>query len=104
MIDRKLLNYPEQLVLRLSQIERDTATAKRGVDKLNLLLKNWDGDGIITFAALKAALLETVYPVGSIYMSSEDVSPASFLGGTWDEVTHNITSPHLTVHMWRRTA
>lgn len=104
MIDRKLLNYPEQLVLRLSQIERDTATAKRGVDKLNLLLKNWDGDGIITLAALKAALLELVHPVGSIYMSSEDVSPASFLGGTWDEVTHNITSPHLTVHMWRRAA
>lgn len=104
MIDRKLLNYPEQLVLRLSQIERDTATAKRGVDKLNLLLKNWDGDGTTTLAALKAALLETVYPVGSIYMSSEDVSPASSLGGTWDEVTHNITSPHLTVYMWRRAA
>ena len=104
MIDRKLLNYPEQLVLRLSQIERDTATAKRGVDKLNLLLKNWDGDGIITLAALKAALLEFVYPVGSIYMSSEDASPASFLGGTWVEITHNITSPHLTAHMWRRTA
>ena len=102
MIDRKLLNYPEQLVLRLSQIERDTATAKRGVDKLNLLLKNWDD--VPTLAALKTALLETVYPVGSIYMSSEDVSPASFLGGTWDEVAHDITSPHLTVHMWRRTA
>ena len=102
MIDRKLLNYPEQLVLRLSQIERDTATAKRGVDKLNLLLK--DGGSIPTPAALKAALLELVHPVGSIYMSSEDVSPASFLGGAWVEITHDITSPHLTVHMWRRTA
>ena len=217
MIDRKLLNYPEQLVLRLSQIERDTATAKRGVDKLNLLLKNWDGGGnvsglkgdkgdkgadgfspiasvvrtnggatisitdasgttaasvydgakgdngaqgekgskgdkgdkgdkgpkgdrgeqgprgekgeagskgekgdkgepgpqgpqgpkgdkglqgekgpkgdkgadayIPTLTTLKAALLETVYPVGSIYMSLEYVSPASFLGGTWVRIT-----------------
>lgn len=31
----------------------------------------------------KNIVLEHVYPVGSIYMSVNNVSPASFLGGTW---------------------
>lgn len=29
------------------------------------------------------SLLDTVYPVGSIYMSVNDASPATFIGGTW---------------------
>jgi hypothetical protein len=31
-------------------------------------------------------LLNLVYPVGSIYMSVNNVSPATFLGGTWEQV------------------
>lgn len=31
-------------------------------------------------------LLEKVYPIGSIYMSIENNSPASFLGGTWEQI------------------
>ena len=30
-----------------------------------------------------SALLDLVYPIGSIYMSVNNVSPASFIGGTW---------------------
>lgn len=36
-----------------------------------------------TYKALADALLEMVYPIGSIYMSVSNVSPQSFLGGTW---------------------
>ena len=32
---------------------------------------------------LKTQLLNLIYPVGSIYMSIENVSPNTFLGGTW---------------------
>lgn len=32
---------------------------------------------------IQGILLETVYPVGSIYMSTVNTSPAAFLGGTW---------------------
>ena len=31
-------------------------------------------------------LLDLVYPVGSIYMSLINTSPASFLGGTWEQI------------------
>lgn len=30
--------------------------------------------------------LDTIYPVGSIYLSFENTSPASFLGGTWEQI------------------
>ena len=31
-------------------------------------------------------LVDIIYPVGSIYMSVANVSPASFLGGTWQQI------------------
>ena len=39
-----------------------------------------------TSATLVGDLLNKVYPVGSIYMSVVNVSPASFLGGTWQAI------------------
>lgn len=36
---------------------------------------------------LKAAILELAYPVGSIYQSTNNVSPQTFLGGTWKAIT-----------------
>ena len=34
----------------------------------------------------KQDLFDMVYPVGSIYMSANNVSPATFLGGTWQQI------------------
>lgn len=39
-----------------------------------------------TSNSLVSDLLNRVYPVGSIYMSVVNVSPASFLGGTWQAI------------------
>ena len=39
-----------------------------------------------TSGSLVPDLLNRVYPVGSIYMSAVNVSPASFLGGTWQAI------------------
>jgi len=39
-----------------------------------------------TAGSLKTDLLNMVYPVGSIYMSAVNISPASFLGGTWQAI------------------
>lgn len=32
------------------------------------------------------SLLNLIYPVGSIYMSANNVSPATFIGGTWEQI------------------
>lgn len=34
------------------------------------------------------SLLDIVYPVGSFYMSTSSVSPASIVGGTWTQLTN----------------
>ena len=36
------------------------------------------------FDFMKTQLLESIYPVGTIYTSVQNVSPASFLGRTWE--------------------
>ena len=35
---------------------------------------------------LKEAIIDLVYPVGSIYQSTVNVSPATFMGGTWQSI------------------
>lgn len=37
----------------------------------------------------KAEILSFVYPVGSIYLSTSATSPASFIGGTWEQLPGN---------------
>lgn len=32
------------------------------------------------------SLIDKIYPIGSIYMSVNNVSPATFLGGTWEQI------------------
>ena len=46
----------------------------------------------------RGALLDTVYPVGSIYMSAASTSPQALFGGTWEAVDG------LPVNAWKRTA
>lgn len=44
-------------------------------------------DGAVTADKLdKASIIDIIYPVGSIYISVNNVSPATFLGGTWAAV------------------
>lgn len=40
-----------------------------------------------SYTTLTNALLDMVYPVGSIYMSVNSTSPQTFLGGTWARIT-----------------
>ena len=55
---------------------------------------SFDGSGNITIpvtalasSAIRAHILSMVYPVGSVYISVNDVSPAAFLGGTWEKIS-----------------
>jgi len=38
-------------------------------------------------SAIRTHILSMVYPVGSVYISVNDVSPAAFLGGTWIKIS-----------------
>ena len=41
-------------------------------------------DGMRTIEDCKQLILEFCYPVGSFYISTKNVSPQTFLGGTWE--------------------
>lgn len=73
----------------MSQYDRDPTTGN---------LKQISG--MRSLNELKAVMLDICYPVGTIYTSSVNVSPATFLGGTWIQhsgyilrgATSNVTS------------
>ena len=45
------------------------------------------GETDALFTAFRAALLNAVYPVGAIYLSTVSTSPATLFGGTWTRIT-----------------
>ena len=52
---------------------------------------NWENllnkmDKGIANAVEKSDLLNLIYPVGSIYMSVNNTSPATLFGGTWEQI------------------
>lgn len=44
-----------------------------------------------THAKAVTDLIDTIYPVGSIYMSVNSISPATLFGGTWEQIAQGRT-------------
>lgn len=53
----------------------------------NSSLINSLNDEKVSVSDLDKYMLEMCYPVGSIYMSENNISPANFLGGSWEPIT-----------------
>ena len=75
----------------------DTTTNKTGWKVAKITADNLEGGRVAqatnadkvlvstdTYKPLVDALLDLIYPIGSIYMSVRDTNPADFLGGTWE--------------------
>lgn len=54
--------------------------------KLIVKLKNKEGTELVTNDIDASDIVNIVYPVGSIYMSVNNTSPATLFGGTWEQI------------------
>lgn len=57
------------------------------IDNIDLsYLENGINENTENINTLTNNLINLIYPIGSIYMSVNNVSPANFLGGTWEAI------------------
>lgn len=65
-------------------------TADNLNDIQDAILEGYQPDGTIEYTAFaestKLALLNLIYPIGSIYMNVDNISPANQFGGTWEQI------------------
>ena len=48
----------------------------------------------------KGVDFDQIYPIGSVYMSTKIINPATLFGGIWEQIKNNNISD---VYMWKRT-
>lgn len=87
-------NIKATYAVSLTGSDTDTLTLKNNKSEtlstvtINNVAKAVNADKIKTstnaYTTIQQVLLDMVYPVGSIYMSVNNVSPATFLGGSWE--------------------
>ena len=82
------LNYTlgikeDEITLKLSKKEIGLEATLNNIDKS---LKEIKKDNIESKIEFKKDLLEKVYPIGSYYWSSSDISPQTLFGGIWTKI------------------
>lgn len=102
----------------VKQADGSMLLAGQAVPNIDQRVRNLEAK--LATTTFKTTLLGMIYPVGSIYMSLNNVSPQTFLGGTWEALddgkvllganstytagstggatTHKITTAELPVH------
>lgn len=74
-------------------LDVDHINAKCFLSKTNKFSLDEDGNLIVNSIAFTGSqsnngIFDLVYPVGSIYMSVNNVSPSNLFGGTWEQITN----------------
>lgn len=71
--DQKLQSLKESVQMALNEAESGRLTLTEALNELSS-------------QETKKALVNSIYPVGSIYISTNAASPADLFGGTWEQI------------------
>ena len=71
----------QTLILQFAQEKLVSGTNLKTINNQSLL-----GSGNISISGGGGLSIDDVYPIGSIYMSANDVDPSTLFGGTWERI------------------
>ena len=77
----------------IEAINDNLTNSLTGINKANTIKDDTNINPQVSnvYKTIKNILLDSVYPIGSIYISVNPVSPQNFLGGTWEEFARGRT-------------
>ena len=83
------LDYQSEHEIIVTAVDSLASTSKKVKIYRGIPILDW-GESDVNFNVPikinKSPLIDIIYPVGSIYMSVNNVSPQSFLGGIWERI------------------
>jgi hypothetical protein len=85
------LNYQTRYIFQIKSQDKLMTVPSADIPARALPVFDWSENDFnfnvpVTFSAGFSGLIDLIYPIGSIYMSTNNVSPQTFLGGSWDRI------------------
>ena len=91
----------DEYTIELNGVKYNGITTIGGTCSLNEMVRVMIPQGQYNnMFILKGVDFDQIYPIGSVYMSTEIINPATLFGGIWEQIKNNNIS---TVYMWKRT-
>ena len=92
----------KQLLVNAQQIANGAQQTANGAQQTANGAQQTAQEALETAKNTIADTVEKIYPIGSIYCTTNNVPPTEILGGTWELFDTIVTSSQLSLYVWKR--